>query len=152
MSANKHGKDIARHILPTSSNLLALCFILLGFIRLSRRLSNAGEKSIVDGCLAVVIAIFLFSSIFSYASMRSDKRSERTLWENCRYCFYYWAHLLDSSLNGNCLSNYIKSFGHERRRIINNYGDAAWILTIHDRGYHRHSIAVVQFLTLRSKN
>jgi hypothetical protein len=49
---------------------------LLSFIRLSKRLSNIYEKSIVDGSLAVIITIFLFSSIFSYASMRSEKRSE----------------------------------------------------------------------------
>jgi hypothetical protein len=76
MPGNKNRKDIAKHILPTSSNLLALCFILLSFIRLSKRLSNVYEKSIVDGSLAVVITIFLFSSILSYVSMRSDRRSE----------------------------------------------------------------------------
>ena len=76
MPRNKNSKDIAKHILPTSSNLLALCFILLSFIRLSKRLSNICEKTIADGSLAVIITIFLFSSIFSYVSMRSDRRSE----------------------------------------------------------------------------
>jgi hypothetical protein len=76
MPRNKNRKDVAKHILPTSSNLLALCFILLSFIRLSKRLSNGSEKSIVDGSLAIIIAVFLFSSIFSYASMRSKMRSE----------------------------------------------------------------------------
>jgi hypothetical protein len=76
MLRNKNRKDVARHILPTSANLLALCFVLLSFIRLSKRLSNVSEKPIVDGSLAVIITIFLFSSIFSYASMRSERHSE----------------------------------------------------------------------------
>jgi uncharacterized membrane protein len=76
MLGNKNRKDIVKHILPTASNLLALCFILLSFIRLSKQLLNISEKSIVDGCLAIIITIFFFSSILSYASMRSKKRSE----------------------------------------------------------------------------
>ena len=72
MQKNNDRKNVAKHILPTSANLLGLCFVLLGFIKISK-LSDA---TIIDECLGVVIVFFLFSSIFSYASMRSSRHSE----------------------------------------------------------------------------
>jgi hypothetical protein len=72
MSENKNRKDVAKHILPTAANLLGLCFILLSYIKLAK----LAAETIIDESLGLVIVLFLFSSIFSYASMRSHRRSE----------------------------------------------------------------------------
>ena len=62
-------KNISRHILPTSANLLGLCFVILSFIRVLK-LEN---ETIIDELVAVAIVLFFTSSFFSYVSMRSDK-------------------------------------------------------------------------------
>jgi hypothetical protein len=72
MPENKNRKDVAKHILPTAANLLGLCFVLLSYIRIAK----LGAETIIDESLGLVIVLFLFSSIFSYASMRSYRRSE----------------------------------------------------------------------------
>lgn len=64
-------KIVSHHILPTSANLLGLCFIVISSIR---ALGVAG-KTIIDDTAAICIIVFLFSSIFSYASMRTKKKS-----------------------------------------------------------------------------
>ena len=73
MTENKDRKNIAQHILPTASNLLGLCFVLLSFIKLSKM---SGE-TIIDEALGIVIILFLASCIFSYASMRSQHQTEK---------------------------------------------------------------------------
>jgi multisubunit Na+/H+ antiporter MnhG subunit len=65
-------KNISRHILPTSSNLLGLCFVILSFIRIAK----LGAETILDELVAIAIIFFLISSVFSYASMRSKKKAE----------------------------------------------------------------------------
>lgn len=65
-------KNISRHILPTSSNLLGLCFVILSFVRIAK----LGAETFLDELLAIAIIIFLISSVFSYASMRSKEKPE----------------------------------------------------------------------------
>ncbi|HEX9948793.1 MAG TPA: hypothetical protein VGB29_01450 [Thermodesulfobacteriota bacterium] len=72
MPKNKKRKDVAKHILPTAANLLGLGFILFSYIRLAK----LAAETIIDETLGVVIVLFLFASIFSYASMRSYRHSE----------------------------------------------------------------------------
>jgi hypothetical protein len=72
MPKNNNRKDVAKHILPTAANLLGLCFILLSYIKIAK----LAAETIIDESLGVVIVLFLFSSIFSYASMRSHRHSE----------------------------------------------------------------------------
>jgi hypothetical protein len=68
MSENGNGKKyISHHILPTSSNLLGLCFVLLSFMRVTK----TGLETIIDELLAVAVVMFLAASIFSYASIRT---------------------------------------------------------------------------------
>ena len=67
-------KNVSRHILPTSANLLGLCFVILNFIRLLK--VNKAEKMLMDKFVGVSVIFFLLSSIFSYASMRSKKKPE----------------------------------------------------------------------------
>jgi hypothetical protein len=73
MSKKNNRKNVARHILPTAAHLLGLCFILLSFIKLENLLA----ATLIDESLCLVIVLFLFASVFSYASMRSDRHAER---------------------------------------------------------------------------
>jgi hypothetical protein len=62
-------KNISRHILPTSSNLLGLCFVILTFIKILK----LEHETLIDEIVAIAIVLFFISSFFSYVSMRSDK-------------------------------------------------------------------------------
>lgn len=64
-------KIISHHILPTSANLLGLCFILIS----SLKVMGLGSKTVIDDIVSICIIIFLFASIFSYASMRAKNKS-----------------------------------------------------------------------------
>jgi len=55
-------KNISKHILPTSSNLLGLCFVILTFIKVLK----LGNESLIDELVAIAIIFFLVSSFFSY--------------------------------------------------------------------------------------
>jgi uncharacterized membrane protein len=65
-------KNISKHILPTSSNLLGLCFVILSFIKILK----LGNETVVDDLVVIAIVLFFISSFCSYASMRSRKWSE----------------------------------------------------------------------------
>jgi hypothetical protein len=58
-------KNISRHILPASSNLLGLCFVILTFIKLMK----LGHETIIDEIVAAAIGLFFISSFFSYVSV-----------------------------------------------------------------------------------
>ena len=73
MSENGNGKKyISHHILPTAANLLGLCFVILSVIKIMK----LGAETIIDELVAFGVVIFLVASIFSYASLRSETRSE----------------------------------------------------------------------------
>jgi len=73
MSETTNNKNnISKHILPTSSNLLGLCFVILSFIRILK-LHN---ETLVDELVATTIVLFFITSFCSYASIRSKKWSE----------------------------------------------------------------------------
>ena len=63
---------MSKHILPTSGNLLGLCFAILSFIKIS----GLANETIIDEVLVVAIVLFLFAGIVSYASMRSLQKEE----------------------------------------------------------------------------
>jgi len=65
-------KNISRHILPTSANLLGLCFVILSFIRVLK----LGNETVIDELVVVAIVLFFTSSFFSYVSMRSNRWAE----------------------------------------------------------------------------
>ena len=66
----KNGNNMSNHILPSSSNLLGLCFVILNFIKLSK----IADETIIDEVCAISIVFFLISSILSYLSIRSEKK------------------------------------------------------------------------------
>jgi hypothetical protein len=72
MVENEGRNNISRHILPTSSNLLGLCFVILTFIKLSK----IANETIIDETIGVLIFSFLVSSILSYTSMRAKRKFE----------------------------------------------------------------------------
>jgi hypothetical protein len=65
-------KNISRHILPASSNLLGLCFVILTFIKILK----LGHETVIDEIVAIAIGLFFISSFFSYVSMRADRWSQ----------------------------------------------------------------------------
>jgi len=71
MTAEKNDRrSMAKHILPTSGNLLGLCFAILSFIKAT----GVADKTIIDEFLVAAIVLFLSSAIVSYVSMRSMKK------------------------------------------------------------------------------
>jgi len=68
MSDEKNGKStISNHILPTASNLLGLCFVILSFMKVTKM----GLETIIDELVAVAIVLFLAASVLSYVSIRT---------------------------------------------------------------------------------
>jgi hypothetical protein len=73
VSENGNGKKyISHHILPTAANLLGLCFVILSVIKIMK----LGAETIIDEMVAFGVVIFLVASIFSYASIRSETRTD----------------------------------------------------------------------------
>jgi hypothetical protein len=70
---HNEGKNVSKHILPTSSNLLGLCFILINFMKLWKM--NKRVDLIIDRFVGISIVLFLVASVFSYMSMRSVKKA-----------------------------------------------------------------------------
>jgi len=73
MSKDQNGKNISHHILPTSSNLLGLCFVILSFMKVTK----TGMETVIDEMVSMAIVVFLAASILSYASIRSRAGAER---------------------------------------------------------------------------
>lgn len=93
-------KNVSKHILPTSSNLLGLCFILINFLQLWK--IDKKINLILDDLVGIAITLFLFSSIFSYMSMRARKKAE--FYERIADIifliglFFYNSYFIDDSL------------------------------------------------------
>lgn len=66
--------QVSHHILPTSANLLGLCFLLLSLMKVTK----ASFATLIDECVGVAIIVFLAASIFSYMSIRTaSERADR---------------------------------------------------------------------------
>jgi hypothetical protein len=70
---NNDKKSVSYHILPTSSNLLGICFVILSFMKVTKM----GLETIIDEAVSIAIILFLTSSLYSYAAIRSTTRSDR---------------------------------------------------------------------------
>lgn len=73
VAENNDKKNVSKHILPASSNLLGLCFLILTLKKLWK---GNGVGQFIDKLDAVVILIFLAASFLSYASMRVTRRGD----------------------------------------------------------------------------
>ena len=69
---NNTRKDVSQHILPTAANLLGLCFVILSFIRVMK----LAAETVIDELMGAAIIVFLITSVFSYASIRSNERTD----------------------------------------------------------------------------
>lgn len=65
-------RQISHSVLGTSSNLLGICFFMLGFMKKT----DIGKSSHLDECLIFPIAAFFAASFLSYLSIRSKEGSE----------------------------------------------------------------------------
>lgn len=66
-------RDVSKHILPASSNLLGLCFIMISVLKLFKM--EKGINLILDKLIGISIVLFLIASMLSYVSMRARKRA-----------------------------------------------------------------------------
>ena len=66
-------RNISKHILPTAANLLGLCFVILGMVRVYA----VGHQTLLDEMAASSMLLFLSACLFSYASIRAKNKSER---------------------------------------------------------------------------
>lgn len=66
----------SQHILGTSANLLGFCL----FIITALHLSSENETSMIDEITSIIAILLIFSSVFSFISIRTEKsREERRL-------------------------------------------------------------------------
>ena len=65
-------RDMSKHILPTSSNLLGICFVIVNFVKIWK--VGRVEQIIVDKMIGISMSLFLIASVLSYFSMRSQKK------------------------------------------------------------------------------
>jgi len=74
----------SQHILNTSANLLGFCLIVIT----SLHISNYSEASLVDEFTSVIALLLIFSSLFSFLSIRTiDAKKERKLETIADYLF-----------------------------------------------------------------
>jgi len=63
-------KDKSPHILNAASNLLGICFIVLT----SLKLLDKSDKTVIDDVTIIAIVFFMASCIFSFLSIRGNRR------------------------------------------------------------------------------
>jgi hypothetical protein len=68
-------RELSEHIFVVSAQLVGICLTVLGLFRVMIRLRNLG--GIGDNLLALDAIAFLAACVFSYASLRSSRRSRR---------------------------------------------------------------------------
>lgn len=60
--------NLGNHILPTSANLLGICFLIFSLAHFQDRLA----ATLLDEFSAIALILFLASCLFSYFSLRSQ--------------------------------------------------------------------------------
>ncbi len=73
MSANYK----APHILSTSANLAGFCFFVIASIKAL----GFRESSIIDEVTAIAMSLFIFSSLLSFLSLRTNKEKLSNAYE-----------------------------------------------------------------------
>ncbi len=69
----KEKLPLSHHILPTSSNLLGICFVIISYIKVG----NQSHATLLDECIIFPIIFFFVASLLSYMSMRSETDKPR---------------------------------------------------------------------------
>ena len=70
---NKNNPPLTHHILPTSANLLGICFFVLSYVKMGEK----ADRTILDECVVIPIILFFIASFLSYMSMRSQNDKPR---------------------------------------------------------------------------
>lgn len=70
-SEKKVSRQLSHHILPTSANLLGICFLIFTMAHFQSK----AEETFLDDCAALAILIFMLASLLSYLSIRSPNRA-----------------------------------------------------------------------------
>lgn len=63
-------REISNHILPSSSNLLGVCFLIFSIVKTV----GTSQATWLDELSLVGVFVFLASSVLSYMSLRSSTR------------------------------------------------------------------------------
>jgi hypothetical protein len=71
MSEKDSKNQLSNYILPISSNLLGICFLILSYVRLGTDL----RATILDELISIPIILFFAASLLSYISVRSKNNS-----------------------------------------------------------------------------
>jgi hypothetical protein len=72
LNTSENGKDLSRHILTTSAQLVGVCLTVISLIKIM----PAGHVStLLNKFLAIDVLLFTASTLLSYASMRNIKSS-----------------------------------------------------------------------------
>lgn len=66
-ASSENNTRIAHHILPTASNLLAICFVILSFVKMGEKANN----TFLDEMIILPIILFFGASVLSYIAMRA---------------------------------------------------------------------------------
>ncbi|MBC7712982.1 MAG: hypothetical protein H7177_06570 [Rhizobacter sp.] len=64
---NENQTPLTHHILPTSANLLGICFFVLSYVKMG----DKADSTLLDECILLPIILFFVASVFSYIAMRS---------------------------------------------------------------------------------
>ena len=67
--------DVSQHILPTAATMVGVCVTVIGIVRLVE--VSAAVSTTIDEILAVDGAVFLGSTLLSYASLRREEATPR---------------------------------------------------------------------------
>lgn len=70
---NNNNTPLTHHILPTSANLLGICFIVLSYVKMGEK----ANKTLLDESVVLPIILFFIASVLSYMSMRSRDNKPR---------------------------------------------------------------------------
>ena len=77
-------KSTSQHILATSANLLGFCL----FVITSLHVSNRSVSTLLDEFTSVIALMLTFSSVFSYASIRTMRPELELRWEKVADHFF----------------------------------------------------------------
>jgi hypothetical protein len=62
-------KNLSHAILGSASNLLGICFLLVGYVKKT----HIGEETYLDEFLVIPIIAFFLACLFSYLALRSSQ-------------------------------------------------------------------------------
>lgn len=87
MKLKPSNNGLSNYILPTSANLLGICFLIFSFAHTTGK----SEATLLDDMAGIAIVVFMLATIFSYLSIRIDRENH---FENFADVFFFIGILL----------------------------------------------------------